>query len=108
MDPGGPTISTHVLDTATGRPAVGVRVRLWRIEGETAELAGEGTTDDDGRIRDLLAGAPLTAGTWRLEFAPDGAFFRRVALDVEVKDPGRSHHLPLLMAPYGISSYRGS
>jgi 5-hydroxyisourate hydrolase len=116
VGPGRPTISTHILDTASGQPARGVRVRLWRLAegGEAGDppmaptLAGDGTTDEDGRVRDLLAGSSLTAGTWRLEFLPEGRFFARVALDVVVEDAGRSYHVPLLLAPYGISSYRGS
>jgi 5-hydroxyisourate hydrolase len=106
---GRPTISTHVLDTAAGAPARGVRVRLWRLEGGGARAAGEGVTDDDGRIRDLLGGVPLERGTYRLAFElGDGRFFTAASLDVVIDDPGRSHHVPLLLAPFGITSYRGS
>jgi 5-hydroxyisourate hydrolase len=112
VGPGRPTISTHVLDTASGQPARGVRVRLWRLRDAGADgeptLAGDMTTDDDGRVRDLLAGATLSAGTWRVEFLSEGRFFARVALDVIIDDPSRSYHVPLLLAPYGVSSYRGS
>jgi 5-hydroxyisourate hydrolase len=108
VGPGEPTISTHVLDTATGRPARGVHVRLWRLGDGEAALVTEAMTDDDGRVRDLLAGTSLTAGAWRLEFLPSGRFFARVALDVVIEEVTRSYHVPLLVAPYGISAYRGS
>lgn len=103
-----PTISTHVLDTAAGRPASGVAIRLWRLGSGAPTLAGEGTTDEDGRVRDLLGGTPLEPGGYRIEFALDGRFFTRVALELVVDDAARSYHVPLLVAPYGVSSYRGS
>jgi 5-hydroxyisourate hydrolase len=103
-----PTISTHVLDTAAGRPASGVAIRLWRLGPGDPAPAGEGVTDEDGRIRDLLDGRPLEVGGYRIEFALDGRFFRRVALEIAVDDATRSYHVPLLVAPYGVSSYRGS
>ncbi len=109
-----PTISTHVLDTAAGTPRAGVHVRLRRPAGSSggdgdAPIVGEGVTDADGRIRDLLGGAALEPGAYRLEFAlgPDG-FFSAVALDVRVADATRSCHVPLLLAPFGVTSYRGS
>ena len=105
-----PTISTHVLDTAAGAPRVGVRVRLRRVAAAGGTLiVGEGATDADGRIRDLLGGGILEPGAYRLEFAldPDG-FFTRVALDLRVDDATRSYHVPLLLAPFGITTYRGS
>jgi 5-hydroxyisourate hydrolase len=93
------TISTHVLDTERGRPAVGVRVELYRGD----ELVGSGETDDDGRIRELGEGRP---GTYRLVFKPPSPFFRRVELEVEL---GEGHyHVPLLVSSYGCASYRGS
>jgi 5-hydroxyisourate hydrolase-like protein (transthyretin family) len=93
------TISTHVLDTERGRPAVGVRVELWRA----SELVAAAETDADGRIRELGAGAP---GTYRLVFHPPSPFFRRVELEVELDDG--HHHVPLLVSSYGCASYRGS
>ena len=104
-----PTISTHVLDTATGLPARGVRVRLARLDDAGATPLGEGVTDDDGRIHDLLGGRPLEAGTYRLTFdLGDGRFFAAASLDVRIDDASRRCHVPLLVAPYGLSSYRGS
>jgi 5-hydroxyisourate hydrolase len=106
---GRPTISTHVLDTAAGRPRAGVTVRLLRLGGAGPTLVGTGETDEDGRVRDLLSGAPLRAGTYRLEFAlGGGGFFAAVALDLFVEDEARGYHVPLLLAPFGVTSYRGS
>ena len=93
------SVSTHVLDTAAGRPAAGVEVELHRGEEEIAAAA----TDADGRAR-LADG--LEPGTYRLVFHPPSPFFRRVELEVELGDG--HHHVPLLVAPYGCATYRGS
>ena len=94
------TVSTHVLDTERGRPAAGVRVELYRADGT---LAGDGVTDDDGRIRDLADAEP---GTYRIVFHPDSPFFKRVELEIELGDG--HHHVPLLISSYACASYRGS
>jgi 5-hydroxyisourate hydrolase len=99
-----PTISTHVLDTGQGRPAAGIEVRLFGPDGSSR---GEALTDDDGRVRRLLDGA-LVAGDYRIEFELGAAFFRRAVLTFRVDDTSRSYHVPLLLAPYSIASYRGS
>ncbi len=106
------TISTHVLDTEAGQPAAGVPVRLSRILADGATVAaGAGRTDADGRIRELLEG-DLVAGNYRLTFEVHAyrprCFFREVSLEVSIEDASRSYHVPLLVAPYSISSYRGS
>jgi 5-hydroxyisourate hydrolase len=106
-----PTISTHVLDTQDGVPAVGVHVTLYRIadDGRPFRLT-QALTDDDGRVADLL-GRPLVAGDYRLEFdlaAGEERFFRRLTIDLRVMDPKRSYHVPLLMAPFSLTTYRGS
>lgn len=98
------SISTHVLDTTSGRPATGLRVELQRDE----RVVASGITDADGRVRELAR--DLEPGRYRLVFethvyAAD-AFFHRVALDVELA-PGHTH-VPLLLSRYGITSYRGS
>ena len=104
-----PTISTHVLDVGTGRPAVGVKVRLTRVIGATEVMAGANATDHDGRVTDLLAGKALEAGDYRLRFDVDeGGFFRAVTVDFRISDTGRSYHVPLIRAPYSLSTYRGS
>jgi 5-hydroxyisourate hydrolase len=105
-----PTISTHVLDTARGRPAAGVTVSLYRLveDGRPVRLT-QSITDSDGRIADLLE-RPLQAGDYRLRFdaADDAAFFRTMALDFRVTDASRSYHVPLLLAPFSMTAYRGS
>jgi 5-hydroxyisourate hydrolase len=104
-----PTISTHVLDTETGRPAAGIHVTLYRLvdDGQPMRLT-QAMTDDDGRIRDLLE-RPLTAGDYRLEFGLGrGGFFERISLDLHIADTSRSYHVPLLMAPFSVTTYRGS
>ncbi len=94
------SISTHVLDTARGEPARGVRVDLLQESGPVAS----GETDDDGRIARLADG--LEPGTYRLVFHPPSAFFTRVELQVELADG--HYHIPLLVSPYGCASYRGT
>ena len=101
-----PTVSTHVLDTEHGRPAAGVAVSLWRLDGGERRV-GIGTTDDDGRIRRLLDG-PLEAGDYEVRFELDGEFFRGLAVAFRIVDPSRAYHVPLLVAPYGLTTYRGS
>jgi 5-hydroxyisourate hydrolase len=104
-----PTISTHVLDVGTGRPAVGIKVRLVRIVAGVEVEVGKDATDHDGRISDLLAGKALEAGDYRIRFdVDDGGFFRAAAIDFRVTDTSRSYHVPLIRAPYSLSTYRGS
>lgn len=109
------TISTHVLDLATGRPAQGVGVALFRLADDgSPELVGEHTTDADGRIADLLGGAELAEGDYQLAFDVGGysddpdAFFQSAAVALRIADAGRSYHVPLLISPFGMSTYRGS
>jgi 5-hydroxyisourate hydrolase len=94
------SVSTHVLDTAAGKPAVGVRVELAR---ERTVIA-TGATDADGRIAELAS--DLEPGRYELMFWPASPFFRRVEFEVELDDG--HHHIPLLVSPYGCASYRGS
>jgi len=95
------TLSTHVLDTATGRPASGIAVS---VEKDGAVVA-RGVTDGDGRVAQL-AGS-LEPGRYRLVFELEGRFFRRVALDIEIGSEPK-YHVPLLVTPFGLTSYRGS
>jgi 5-hydroxyisourate hydrolase len=94
------SLSTHVLDTARGEPARGVRVELLR----GGDLVGSGETNEEGRISEL--GAELDPGEYRLVFHPPSPFFRRVELEVAL-DEGH-YHVPLLVSPFGCASYRGS
>jgi hydroxyisourate hydrolase len=106
-----PTISTHVLDTERGMPAPGVRVTLSRLDvGNGPIRMTQALTDGDGRVRDLLE-RPLVAGDYRLEFDvahEDGSFFTKVAVDLRIADTSRSYHVPLLLAPYAMTTYRGT
>jgi 5-hydroxyisourate hydrolase len=107
-----PTISTHVLDTERGVPASGVHVTLYRIgagDGGPIRMT-QALTDGDGRIRDLLD-RPMQSGDYRLEFDvahEDGSFFTKIAIDLRITDTSRSYHVPLLLAPYSMTTYRGS
>lgn len=94
------SLSTHVLDTGTGRPAAGIHVRLYR--GDT--LLSHADTDADGRIGDL--GRDLDPGLYRIVFAVPGAFFSSAAFEIQLHDG--HYHVPLLLAPYGCVTYRGS
>jgi 5-hydroxyisourate hydrolase len=102
-------VTTHVLDTAAGRPATGIAVRFETAGGEPI---AEGRTDDDGRIRDL-GPETLAPGGYRLVFdtgaylGPD-AFFPEVALTFRISDGTAHHHVPLLLSPFAYSTYRGS
>ena len=104
------SVSTHVLDSVLGRPAVGVAVRLFA----GSDLVAEGVTDAAGRCR-LTEGA-AAAGTHRLVFdtcawfaAQDRVtFYPEVVLSFAVREPAEHHHVPLLLAPFGYSTYRGS
>ncbi|HKP18171.1 MAG TPA: hydroxyisourate hydrolase [Gaiellaceae bacterium] len=93
-------ISTHVLDTERGEPGRGIRVQLFRGD----ELLADRETDLDGRVRDLAEADP---GTYRLVFHAPSPFFRRVEVEVEIEG-GRHYHVPLLLAPYQCTIYRGS
>jgi 5-hydroxyisourate hydrolase len=94
------SVSTHVLDTAAGRPASGVRVELCR----GSEVLASAQTDDDGRIAQLAEA--LDPGRYALVFWPPSPYFTRVELEVELTDG--HHHVPLLVSPFGCATYRGS
>ena len=104
------SVSTHVLDSVLGRPAVGVAVRLFAAD----ELVAEGVTDADGRCR-LAEGATapgphrlvLATGPWSAQQGRD-TFYPEVVLTFDVREPTEHHHVPLLLAPFAYSTYRGS
>jgi 5-hydroxyisourate hydrolase len=107
-------LSTHVLDTTTGRPAAGVPVTLHRREGDTSTRVAQMRTNADGRTdAPLLAGEALTAGTYELVFDlrayfADTGFLGEVPLRFTVSDPDAHYHVPLLVTPWAYSTYRGS
>lgn len=102
-------ISTHVLDTAAGRPASGIRVHLYHGSEEVASA----WTNADGRIGALLPPeTPLVSGQYRILFEvgarwSDG-FYPEVSVTFWVKDPESNYHIPLLISPFGFTTYRGS
>ncbi len=111
-------ITTHVLDLADGCPARGVTVTL-EIEkpGRGWMVMAKRTTDADGRVRDFIpAGSQLDRGRYRLTFdtgayfeaAGHAAFYPRVPVEFEVEHPDQHYHVPLLLSPFGYSTYRGS
>jgi hydroxyisourate hydrolase len=105
-------LTTHVLDAASGRPAVGVAVRL---EDMTGTVLGVGATNDDGRIKNIVD-APVGPGSYRLVFDTAGyhnsvgtqGFYPEVIISFTVTDQEQHHHVPLLLAPFAYSTYRGS
>jgi 5-hydroxyisourate hydrolase len=110
-------ITTHVLDVSIGRPAVNVPLILevQSAGGNWAEVA-RGTTDGDGRLRDWAAAKSLPAGIYRLTFDTRTYFvahkvaslYPQVVIVFEVRDAEEHYHVPLLLSPFGYSTYRGS
>lgn len=109
-------ISTHILDLSTGKPAAGVSVRLERAQGEGFAQLCVQRTNQDGRVTDLLSGAALEAQTYRITFSigpyfaarGEPVFYPEAQVLFVVSDAARHHHIPLLISPYGYSTYRGS
>lgn len=109
------TISSHVLDTAQGRPAQGVPVLLQRYAGDW-QTVGEFETDADGRVRDLLGGTAMSAGRYRVSFdtktyfdqAGRPVFYPLVEVTFDAASASEHYHIPLLLSPFGYSTYRGS
>ena len=110
-------LTTHVLDTTLGRPAAGVALRLLR----DGELLVSASTNTDGRCDSpLLDGEAIQTGAYRLEFdigayyrglsvtLPEPAFLDTVAIEFGIADVGAHYHVPLLVSPFGYSTYRGS
>jgi 5-hydroxyisourate hydrolase len=111
-------ITTHVLDTSRGRPAAGLAVALERRTGNgNFEPLAQGKTNPDGRVADLLPdGSKLEAGTYRLTFETGAyfkaggvaAFYPSVSVVFQIDKPEPHYHVPLLLSPFGYSTYRGS
>ncbi len=102
------SVSTHVLDATTGRPAVGLWVTLFAVDDSVIALR---QTDDDGRIPDLAA--DLEPGIYRISFATEDyfdvpTFYPEVAVTFRVTEPWLHLHVPLLLSPFAYSTYRGS
>jgi len=115
-------LTTHVLDTAKGCPGEGIQISLYRLNGtDQPELLQQAETNQDGRVdTPLLEGADFKKGAYRLEFAA-GAYFRNagtvvsepafldiVPIQFGIADEEAHYHVPLLLSPYGYSTYRGS
>jgi 5-hydroxyisourate hydrolase len=109
-------ITTHILDTTLGKPARGVPIQLERQSGAEWKLIGSGQTDDDGRLKTLTPPGPVEPGTWRIRFdtkqyfAATGTkgFYPYVEVVFEIVDGAAHYHVPLLLNPWGYSTYRGS
>ena len=108
------TITTHVLDLCSGRPASHIGVRLERLahDGTSWQLLSQATADDEGRIREWPGAPSAGQGRYRLTFAAAGhlpdAFFPEVAVVFDVRDPAEHYHVPLLLGPSGYTTYRGT
>ena len=100
-------ITTHVLDTAKGKPASGIAITLEVQRGDKWQEIGRGVTDADGRLRTLTENIAIERATYRLTFKTSG-FFPEVAVTFRVEDPAQHYHVPLLLSPFGYSTYRGS
>ncbi|MGZ5475788.1 MAG: hydroxyisourate hydrolase [Thermoanaerobaculia bacterium] len=104
-------ITTHILDTAMGRPAAGVEVTLSILKRDW-RIVGRGVTDVDGRLQTLTQGIALEEAVYRLTFSTGeynpGGFFPEVSIVFRVADTAQHYHVPLLLSPFGYSTYRGS
>lgn len=109
-------ITTHVLDTALGIPGKNIAIELERQTGATWQLVGAGITDSDGRLRTLTPQGSMQTGSYRIRFqiAPyfeshgTKAFFPLVEIQFTIDDGDAHYHVPLLLSPFGYSTYRGS
>ena len=110
-------ITTHVLDVSLGRPAAGISVILEReISGGVWKELSRGATDGDGRLRHLVAPGSLVEGTYRLTFETQSYFeshkveslYPQITVVFRVQQPKEHYHIPLLLSPFGYSTYRGS
>ncbi len=114
-------LTTHVLDTASGKPAVGMTLQLWAIEGDSRRIISEVRTNADGRCDGpLLEGDDLKAGVWELAFhvadyfsdsgvaLPQPPFLDIINVRFGIADATQQYHVPLLVTPWSYSTYRGS
>lgn len=109
-------ITTHVLDTHLGKPAVGMPVALFRQDGDNWTQIATGATNSDGRVIDLLAGQERETGIYKITFSTDPyfekqglrCFYPSVSFEFRIEDPDEHYHVPLLISAHGLSTYRGS
>ncbi len=114
-------ITTHVLDTAQGCPASGIKVELFRLTGDAREILASTVTNDDGRCEaPLVKGAEMTAGYYELVFhagdylrstcadIPEVLFLDQIPIRFGISNADQHYHVPLLLSPFGYSTYRGS
>ena len=107
------SVSTHVLDTALGKPAAGIHAVL-EVQTQVGEWTQQGhtATDGDGRIKSFVPPhVSLAAGVYRLRFDTGGdqaAFYPEVIITFRIDSPEQHYHVPLLLSPFGYSTYRGS
>ncbi len=109
-------ITTHVLDTAVGKPAKGIAVTLERLDRKQWKTVGKGKTDGDGRLKTLLKEGSLGAGYYRITFDVEAyfkrqkapAFYKQIPIQFHIQATGQHYHVPLLLNPFGYSTYRGS
>ena len=113
-------LTTHILDQGRGRPAAGVAVRLYSMDGETPALVARATTNDDGRLdQPILSGSEMRPGVYQLEFdagayfetlgtaLASGTFLETVVIRFQIDNEEEHYHVPLLLSPYGYATYRG-
>ena len=114
-------LTTHVLDTAHGRPGAGIAIELFRLDGDARRPLARAVTNDDGRCDEpLLEGEALSIGEYELVFhagdyfaaigvrVPEPRFVDRVVLRFGIADGAAHYHVPLLVSPWAYSTYRGS
>jgi 5-hydroxyisourate hydrolase len=109
-------LSTHILDTALGRPAADVSLALWHLQPSGWQEIGTGTTDADGRCKTLLGDTPLQAGEYSIRFETSlyyesqglEGLYPHIAIVFTVRDPTQHHHIPLLLTANGYTTYRGT
>jgi 5-hydroxyisourate hydrolase len=109
-------LSTHILDTALGRPAANVTLKLWQLQSDVWREIGSGVTNSDGRCATLLGESALQEGDYSIRFET-GAWYEaqglqglypHVAIVFTVRDPAQHYHIPLLLTANGYTTYRGS
>ena len=109
-------ITTHALDTRSGRPAAGLPISLSKREGGGWSPLASGVTNSDGRIADLLEPGSLTPGVYQMRFDTGAyhqaqgveGFYPEALITFEIKETSEHYHIPLLLSPFGYSTYRGS